>query len=98
MGVLFLCRTTITMTGAFLDAFQKVADMATGTRGKHTDMHKEHIVYTQQETPVRGTGSPEGNLFQISTVFHIIYYGMVFFFASFCYLQACFGIIKRSTL
>ncbi|TWW62496.1 Metastasis suppressor protein 1 [Takifugu flavidus] len=25
-------RTTITMTGAFLDAFQKVADMATGTR------------------------------------------------------------------
>uniref|UniRef100_A0A3Q3WSG9 IMD domain-containing protein n=1 Tax=Mola mola TaxID=94237 RepID=A0A3Q3WSG9_MOLML len=26
-------RTTITVTGAFLDAFQKVADMATGTRG-----------------------------------------------------------------
>ncbi|XP_054472973.1 protein MTSS 1 isoform X1 [Anoplopoma fimbria] len=26
-------RTTIVVTGAFLDAFQKVADMATGTRG-----------------------------------------------------------------
>ncbi|XP_047203907.1 protein MTSS 1 isoform X3 [Girardinichthys multiradiatus] len=26
-------RTTIVLTGAFLDAFQKVADMATGTRG-----------------------------------------------------------------
>uniref|UniRef100_A0A3Q0SGB2 MTSS I-BAR domain containing 1 n=1 Tax=Amphilophus citrinellus TaxID=61819 RepID=A0A3Q0SGB2_AMPCI len=26
-------RTTIAVTGAFLDAFQKVADMATGTRG-----------------------------------------------------------------
>uniref|UniRef100_A0A3B3ZF98 IMD domain-containing protein n=1 Tax=Periophthalmus magnuspinnatus TaxID=409849 RepID=A0A3B3ZF98_9GOBI len=28
----FCCRTTILVTGAFLDAFQKVADMATGTR------------------------------------------------------------------
>uniref|UniRef100_H3BZJ6 MTSS I-BAR domain containing 1 n=1 Tax=Tetraodon nigroviridis TaxID=99883 RepID=H3BZJ6_TETNG len=31
-------RTTITMTGAFLDAFQKVADMATGTRGATKDI------------------------------------------------------------
>lgn len=35
-----MCRTTITMTGAFLDAFQKVADMATGTRGTHTHTHR----------------------------------------------------------
>lgn len=44
------------MTGAFLDAFQKVADMATGTRGRHTHahlhthMHKENVVNGQQQT------------------------------------------------
>ncbi|MEQ2181320.1 hypothetical protein GOODEAATRI_010362 [Goodea atripinnis] len=32
-------RTTIVLTGAFLDAFQKVADMATGTRGEK-DHHR----------------------------------------------------------
>ncbi|XP_051269749.1 protein MTSS 1 isoform X2 [Dicentrarchus labrax] len=31
-------RTTIVVTGAFLDAFQKVADMATGTRGATKDI------------------------------------------------------------
>lgn len=31
-------RTTILVTGAFLDAFQKVADMATGTRGATKDI------------------------------------------------------------
>ncbi|KAM9361929.1 LOW QUALITY PROTEIN: protein MTSS 1 [Symphorus nematophorus] len=31
-------KTTIVVTGAFLDAFQKVADMATGTRGATKDI------------------------------------------------------------
>ncbi|XP_038551635.1 protein MTSS 1 isoform X2 [Micropterus salmoides] len=31
-------RTTLVVTGAFLDAFQKVADMATGTRGATKDI------------------------------------------------------------
>ena len=34
--VVCVARATILVTGSFLDAFQKVADMATGTRGKHT--------------------------------------------------------------
>lgn len=31
------CRTTVVAAAAFLDAFQKVADMATNTRGKQME-------------------------------------------------------------
>lgn len=37
VNVLLSSRTTVLAAVAFLDAFQKVADMATNTRGRTTD-------------------------------------------------------------
>lgn len=45
MNVTYVClflRTTILAVGSFLDAFQKVADMATGTRGEDRNSEKQH--------------------------------------------------------
>lgn len=36
---LFVSRATVMAVAAFLDAFQKVADLATNSRGKNMDTH-----------------------------------------------------------
>lgn len=43
---LFLLRTTIIVIGSFLDAFQKVADIATGTRGENSFIHTYYYLLT----------------------------------------------------
>lgn len=59
------------MTGAFLDAFQKVADMATGTRGMHThtqddtdtDKQLDYILGCGLDTPRgKSVGNPRDQL------------------------------------
>lgn len=45
---LFFCRTTILAAVAFLDAFQKVADMATNSRGKRSFLLIQSISASSQ--------------------------------------------------
>lgn len=42
----FSPRATVVAVATFLDAFQKVADLATNSRGRNMPTHFEALVYT----------------------------------------------------
>lgn len=98
-------RTTIAVTGAFLDAFQKVADMATSTRGMQktntptVTLAKHQIVFSlvgwdENQWEIREI-CVSGCLFHHVSEERKMYSFILFFSSEQCDLLVCFLFISK---